>query len=163
MTTRLNLGCGDDYRAGWVNADIRPEVDPDIVVDIDRLPLPFEDNSFEYVLLDNVLEHVSDQFDVLRDLHRISKPGAMMTFRGPHWNSHGAWIDPTHTRPFSHKTFEHYLVADLFEIEDVSITKVRFGRLFPDRVALTLADHIVHVVDEIEVRVRVVKDEPASL
>lgn len=159
MGAKLNLGCGDDYRQGWVNADLRRSVEPDVVVDLDCLPLPFADDAFEEVLMDNVLEHVDDQLEVLRELNRISEPGAEITFRGPHWNSAGAWIDPTHTRPFSRKTFDHYLVSDLFEVEDVSATRVRFGRLLPERLALELADHVGHVVSEIEVRVRVLDAE----
>lgn len=157
MGEKLNLGCGEDYRNGWVNADIRPTVDPDVVVDLDCLPLPFDDNSFEEVLLDNVLEHVTDQYAVLQELHRISKSDATLTFRGPHWNSPGAWIDPTHTRPFSHRTFDHYLLADLFKVEEVSATRIRMGRLLPERFALALADHIGHIISEIEVCVSVRK------
>lgn len=157
MGEKLNLGCGDDYREGWVNADIRATVDPDIVVDLDRLPLPFADDTFEVLLLDNVLEHVADQFAVLQELHRITAPGGTITFAGPHWNSPGAWIDPTHTRPFSHRTFDHYLVSDLFNVESVSATRVRMGRLLPERVALVLADHVAHIVSEIEVTVTVRK------
>lgn len=155
MNRKLNLGCGDDYRRGWVNADIRRGVNPDILVDLDQLPLPFRKNTFDEMLLDNVLEHMTDQLAVLRELYRISKPGATITFRGPHWHSHGAWIDPTHTRPFSHKTFEHELVSDLFEIEDVSATTIRFGRLMPEAVALFFADHIGQIVSEVEVVVRI--------
>mgnify|MGYP000704003845 CR=1 FL=1 len=157
MGEKLNLGCGDDYRAGWVNADVRPAVDPDVVVDLDCLPLPFADDAFGEILLDNVLEHVDDQYAVLRELHRVAAAGATMTFRGPHWHSPGAWIDPTHTRPFSRRTFEHYLVADLFDVETVSATRVRMGRLLPERVALALGDHVGHLVSEIEVTVSVLK------
>ena len=28
---RLNLGCGPDYRKGWVNVDIRKDIKADIV------------------------------------------------------------------------------------------------------------------------------------
>jgi SAM-dependent methyltransferase len=157
MDEKLNLGCGQDYREGWVNADIRRAVDPDVIVNLDSLPLPFADDAFEQVLLDNVLEHADDQLRVLHELHRISRPDARITFRGPHWNSHGAWIDPTHTRPFSHKTFDHYLVEDLFEVKRVSADRIRFGRLFPTGLALKLADHVGHIVSELEVTVRVLE------
>ncbi|WP_339102617.1 methyltransferase domain-containing protein [Haloterrigena salinisoli] len=157
MEQKLNLGCGDDYRDGWVNADVRSEVSPDVVIDLDSLPLPFQDDTFDRILLDNVLEHTVDQLAVLRELHRVSELNAEITFRGPHWNSHGAWIDPTHTRPFSHKTFEHYLVADLFDVVQVSAKRIRFGRLLPPNIALKVADHIGQVVSEIEVTVRVRK------
>lgn len=155
MGEKLNLGCGDDYRRGWVNADIRREVAPDVVLDLDHSPLPFVDDAFERAVLDNVLEHAADQLEVLRELYRVCEPGAEITFRGPHWNSPGAWIDPTHTRPFSHETFEHYLVSEYFEVEHVSVQRVRLGRLLPERIALAVADHVGHVVSEIEVTVRI--------
>lgn len=162
MGEKLNLGCGDDYRDGWINADIRGNVNPDVLVDLDQLPLPFKNSTFEEILLDNVLEHVKDQFAVLQELHRIAEAGAKITFRGPHWNSRGAWIDPTHTRPFSVKTFEHYLVEDLFEVERISATRIRFGRLLPQDIALKLADHMGQIVSEIEVEVKVWKADLAN-
>lgn len=148
---KLNLGCGDDYREGWVNADIRPEVEPDIVLSADSPVLPFASNTFESVLLDNVLEHSTNLLSLLRELHRVTQTGAILVFRGPHWNSAGAWTDPTHTRPFTRETFNHPLVSDLFEIESVSCTRVRVGRLLPERIALFLADHIGQIVSEIEI------------
>lgn len=151
---KLNLGCGNDYRPGWINADLRPELEPDVLLDMDVSCLPFEDNTFERVLADNVLEHSSGPFDLLEELHRITTTGAVLTFRGPHWNSMGAWTDPTHTRPFTRETFDHYLLDDLFEIQDVSCTRIRFGRLLPESLALVLADHVGDVVAEIEVEVR---------
>lgn len=148
---KLNLGCGDDYRRGWVNADVRPEVRPDVVVHMDAPYLPFDDEQFDEVLLDNVLEHSTDLFALLREIHRVTEPGGRITFRGPHWHSVGAWTDPTHTRPFTRETFQHELVADLFRVLETSCTRIRFGRLFPESVALALADHVGHLVSEIEV------------
>ena len=41
---KLNLGCGNDYRRGWLNCDKSKEVNPDKVVDLEK-KLPFKDNS----------------------------------------------------------------------------------------------------------------------
>jgi SAM-dependent methyltransferase len=37
--------------------------------------LPFEDNSFDLIISEQVLEHVMDQVGMLRELHRIMRPG----------------------------------------------------------------------------------------
>jgi SAM-dependent methyltransferase len=37
--------------------------------------LPFEDNSFDLIISEEVFEHVMDQVNVLRELHRIMRPG----------------------------------------------------------------------------------------
>lgn len=151
---KLNLGCGDDYREGWVNADVRPTVGSDVVLHMDAPRLPFVSETFDHVLIDNVLEHSVDLFNLLKELHRVATPEATLVFRGPHWNSAGAWSDPTHTRPFTRETFDHYLVEDLFEKVSVSSTEVRAGRFLPEHVALLLADHIGQIVSEIEIVVR---------
>ncbi len=36
--------------------------------------LPFEDNSFDLILTEQVFEHVKDQVGVFRELHRILRP-----------------------------------------------------------------------------------------
>lgn len=157
--TKANLGCGTDHRHGpeWINVDIRDgdAVHPDIVHDLDERPWPFETNQFERVELDNVLEHLDDQLATLRELHRVVEPGGEVVVAGPHWNSPGAWVDPTHTRPFSWRTFRHDLVREMFAVESVDVETVRWGRALPDRVALWLADHVGHGVSEVRVELTV--------
>lgn len=141
-----NLGCGDDYRVGWYNVDLRGDVSPDAVWDFDTYPWPFADDCFETVLLDNVLEHLDDHYTALAELRRITAPGGHVHIVGPHWNSAGAWIDPTHTRPFDPRTFDHYLVDDWFDVVDLTVHKIRWARLLPDSAALWLADVFGHGV-----------------
>src|SRR5262249_53093384 len=40
-----------------------------------NLRLPYEDNTFDLVISDQVFEHVQDQVRVFEELHRITKPG----------------------------------------------------------------------------------------
>lgn len=56
---KLNLGCGDKKLDGYINIDIRPEVEPDVVMDVRYL----DDSLFENGLADeiytsHVLEHL---------------------------------------------------------------------------------------------------------
>jgi len=36
MPIKLNLGCGKDYKRGYINCDVSKEVGPDKVVDLDK-------------------------------------------------------------------------------------------------------------------------------
>jgi SAM-dependent methyltransferase len=153
VTQRLNLGCGLDYRDGWTNADVRESVEPDVVVDLDDYPWPFEMDRFDVVLADNVLEHLDDQLRALEELQRVTAPSGEIVVRGPHWNSPGQAIDPTHSTPVDPRTFEHD-VAPSWRVDSVSYSRVRFGRVLPERLAAVLADHVGHVVDGWEVRLR---------
>lgn len=107
---KLNLGCGFDKREGFVNADSFTECDPDVLMDIETTPWPFEDDAFEYILMKHVLEHVGATFDgfkaVMRELYRITAPGGVIEIQVPHFRHDTYWSDPTHVRAFTPLTFQ---------------------------------------------------------
>lgn len=107
---KLNLGCGFDKREGWINADNFKECDPDVFVDIESVPWPFEDDSFDHILMKHVLEHVGATFAgfraVMRELYRVLKPGGLLEVHVPHFRHDTYWSDPTHVRAFTALTFE---------------------------------------------------------
>jgi len=82
---KINLGCGNDYREEWVNVDFNKEIKADEYIDLE-LPLPYEDNSVDEVLLDNTLEHIKNIFPFLDELHRICKQNAIIEIYVPHFS-----------------------------------------------------------------------------
>jgi len=85
---KLNMGCGEyDKRSGegWVNVDVRPEVNPDVVWDLEKTPYPWPDESAEEILLKDVLEHLSWRVteSVLRECFRILKRGGRIYIQCP--------------------------------------------------------------------------------
>ena len=62
---RLNLGCGRDLRAGYINVDKSPELGVDLRHDLEDLPLPFEDATVEEILCIDILEHLENYADLL--------------------------------------------------------------------------------------------------
>ena len=107
MPERLNLGSGTDIRPGWVNLDIAPLPGVDVVHDLSELPLPFPDESFSEIVAKDILEHL-DWIPVMRELHRILRPGGRLKVTSPHFTSPATWIDPTHRTSFSIETFEFF-------------------------------------------------------
>ena len=110
---KLNLGSGTDIRPDYVNLDIAPLAGVDVVHDLSELPLPFEDGSFEEVLCKDVLEHL-DYVPVLRELHRILRPGGRLVVEAPHFSSPAVYIDPTHRTAFSVETLGFFCRAGSF-------------------------------------------------
>lgn len=100
---RLHLGCGNKRLEGWLNVDIEPHCHPDMVVDLEQLPWPWEDDSVEEVMLNHVLEHIGETrnlyLGIIRELYRVCRNGALIHIRVPHPRHDHFLTDPTHVRP----------------------------------------------------------------
>lgn len=110
---RLNLGCGTDIRPGWVNLDCARLPGVDVVHDLSCLPLPFEAGQFSSICAKDVLEHL-DYIPLLKELHRILQVGGTLEIQVPHFTSASNYIDPTHKRQFSIRTFEFFVASSEF-------------------------------------------------
>lgn len=82
---KLNLGCGDKMRRGYVNVDLN--CSPDVRCDLSVFPWPFEDASADEVFSEHFLEHVADYERTMLEIHRILKPGGLLHFKVPHFRS----------------------------------------------------------------------------
>ena len=130
---RLNLGCGADIRAGWINLDRAALPGVDVVHDIEQLPLPFPNNSFDYVLCQDILEH-TDYIPLLRDIWRIMRPAGTLHIRVPHFTSSHAYGDPTHKRFFSSDNFYFFVASNTnrpyyfdFSFARIENLRIHFG------------------------------------
>ncbi len=115
---RLNLGCGLDYREGWVNVDGNRQVAADVYCDF-ATGLPFSDDSAALVLLDNVLEHVPREafLAYIDELHRICAPSGIVEIYVPHYSGMWAFKHVTHYNFFGVGTFDVYSVEGSFNGE----------------------------------------------
>lgn len=107
---KLNIGCGKDIKKCWINLDKIYIDDIDIVHDIEKYRLPFQDESFNEVLCKDVLEHI-EYLPVMKEVYRILKKGGRLTIRVPHFTSRYSFSDPTHKKLFSIKTFEFFVLG----------------------------------------------------
>jgi len=80
---------------------------------LNELPLPFEDERFDYVLCHDILEHV-DFIPLIDDIHRILKKKGILKIRVPHFTSRYNYDDPTHKHLFSTRTFDYFIKNNFF-------------------------------------------------
>lgn len=115
----LLIGCGSRREkvlylenrefSDLVTLDINPDHKPDVVWDLNELPLPFDDDSFDEIHAYEVLEHTGRQGDYkfffaqFSEFWRILKPGGFLMATCPSWKSPWAWGDPSHTRVLMHE------------------------------------------------------------
>lgn len=104
---RLNLGCGGRRIDGFIGVDRYRTPAVDVIADIaDRLP--FADGTVDEIMLDNVIEHIADIPKLMHELHRISRDGARIVVRTPHFTSLSSWRDPTHLHHLSYFSLDHF-------------------------------------------------------
>jgi ubiquinone/menaquinone biosynthesis C-methylase UbiE len=121
---RLNLGCGPDYRKGWVNVEVLPTLKADVHHNLDKYPYPFKANEFDEVLMSMVLEHVVDPFKTLKEVIRISKDGAKLTVIVPHAASYSNFTDLQHKHNFTENTFAKHLLQE-YGLEELELVNTK--------------------------------------
>lgn len=127
---KLHLGCGNDYKKGYVNCDMSKEVNPDKVVNLEK-KLPFKNNSVDEIIANHVLEHIHNFIPLMHELHRVCKKNAVIKIKTPFYAAWGQFNDPTHVRFFTPFTFNYFkkgnyshevgVNKDMFEVEKVKI------------------------------------------
>lgn len=120
----LDLGCGKAKAAGAVGVDVRSGPGVDIVHDLNRLPWPLQDDRFETVVCSHVLEHLAELPAVMREIHRVSKAGARVKIRTPHFSSLNSWEDPTHLHHFARRSFSFFDTEDPHSCSSVRLRTV---------------------------------------
>jgi SAM-dependent methyltransferase len=102
------LGCGAEFRPGWVHVDRYAGGHVGVVYDLDVLPWPFADQVAERIEAIDVLEHLADTVAFMNECWRILKPSGTLLVQAVGWQSENLWRDPTHKRGFHPDTFRYF-------------------------------------------------------
>jgi SAM-dependent methyltransferase len=132
----LDVGCGGawlgDHFENYTGIDVSPEAVEAarsqgrqvILVNGDE-PLPFDEGSFDGVVLKDVLEHVANPVTLVREVRRVLRPGGRVFASSPdaqRW----VWDDYTHRRPFTRKSFRK-----LFEDQGMTVQQIGYESVMP--------------------------------
>lgn len=108
-TSILSVGCGSrKSEDGVIRLDISPEVEPDVVWNLDRIPYPFSDSMFSEIECWDVIEHLSDIPKTLEEFHRILVWGGVLKITTPHFSCANSYVDPTHKWHLSYFSFDYF-------------------------------------------------------
>jgi len=176
---KLNLGCGQNRIAGYVNADREASVGPDVVMDLEQFPWPFETDSVEEVIANHVLEHVGATpavfIRIMQELYRVCRNGARVHVVVPHPRSDDFVDDPTHVRAITPGTMALFSKAACedwkrrgtsnsplalyagvdFELRGANVVAHEKFRNAPD--LADLLEHYYNIASEIRMELEVIK------
>jgi hypothetical protein len=107
---KLDLGCGNNKKEGFIGVDSIKFDAVDIVADLTQ-KWPWEDNTVSEVHASHFVEHLtqSERCHFANELHRVLIPGGKATIIVPHWASCRAYGDPTHKWPAISEFWFYYL------------------------------------------------------
>ena len=179
-TKTLHLGCGRKKVPGALGVDIVGAEGVDLIWDLNRIPWPLPDDTFEIVYMIDVLEHIDNVIVTMEQVHRVCRDGAAVTIQSPFASSDFLWTDPTHKRGFTSRSFKFF--DEGFCAQHFEYSKARFqvievaylcgSRKWFDRVILRFANRhkylyekrfmYVFPVENIRFRLRAIKGGPRA-
>jgi len=81
---RLNLGCGDDYKEGFLNIDFDKRIKADSYMDLNKLEWNFKSNSIDEIYSKFNAEHLNlSLWQYLNECHRILKVNGVLNLIMP--------------------------------------------------------------------------------
>lgn len=122
----VDLGCGTKpYAAEFINVesyiglDIKTSGNTDTksAVDVfyDGKTFPFDDNSIDGFFSSETFEHIFNLEDIIREIHRVLKPGAPLLATCPFF-----W--PEHEVPYDYARYTSFALQDLLKRNGFEIT-----------------------------------------
>src|SRR4029077_13221288 len=89
----LDVGCGIRKQPGAIGIDRNPASHPDVLVDLEKFPYPFADNSFDRITAIHVIEHLDDVIRAMEEFHRLLRPGGTLRIETPHYTDYSSFCD----------------------------------------------------------------------
>jgi SAM-dependent methyltransferase len=160
----LDIGCGDGvllYKAmaaggkvigldlsfgGLVQGktEIEARLDqPPTLVNASCYDLPFPDNSFDYVLSVEVIEHLSEPDIYLQEINRVLRRGGVVALTTPHRTRSGVVQDPFHVREYTGPELTETLASHFSKVFVWGMYPASLDRLYYNATSVGVIDKLV--------------------
>ena len=110
--TILDIGCGDGSLVKHLNSQGITATGCDIKeLNFERDIFPYKDESFDFILLYSVIEHINNTDHLILEIRRMLKKSGILVIVAPNFKYcfNNFYDDPTHIRPFTNIGLEELL------------------------------------------------------
>lgn len=108
----LDVGCGLSSYPNATTIDLLDKFNPDIVADInEKIPIP--DNSFDTVIMNNVLEHLHNPQRAINECKRVLKPNGVLLVTVP-------FLIGIHEAPIDYQRYTVFMLERLFGKSEIT-------------------------------------------
>jgi len=119
---KANIGCGHDIIPDFENYDLYPSDETIQKLDLDDLPYAFNDDAFDEIQCRHTIEHLnSHPYDVMKELHRITRPGGEVIIELPIFGNLVSHRRHLHSRnymnPITLRRKDNAYIANFFELK----------------------------------------------
>lgn len=130
----LDIGCGDGYFLKRSNCEERIGLDKRLGDEVTDA-LDFPDNHFDYVTMLAVIEHIKDPLVLMKEVHRVLKPGGHFIMTTPKEAAeflihlYVRDIEEEHEIYFDHASMKE-MVDGIFEVTNYSTFIIGLNQVF---------------------------------
>ena len=104
---KQELGCGRTKTEGYIGIDRFPLPGVDMVADLDQ-GIPMPDDSVDVVFACHSLEHFSNLYQIMSEIYRVCKNGAIVHILSPYYNTATNLANLYHKQVFNEDTFRFF-------------------------------------------------------
>jgi len=161
---KIDLGCGNAKKKGFVGIDINKYKNVDIVYDLNK-GIPIPNNNVDEVNCSHIIEHIDNADFFLREIYRVCKPNALVVIRSPYY-SYKFSMNPGHRNTYCDDWFKEVIenfYNDLFEIIKIEYKECQDIReeLRQYEINFEFAKkHLNNIIEEFTIFLRIKKSCP---
>lgn len=107
---KIDIGCGSSKKDGFVGIDIQNIPGVDLLLDLSREQLPFDDNSVSEVYSSHFFEHlgIDSVQRILEEIYRVCLDGSIVKIRVPHFSGSACFYE-YHKTSFRYSSFSEFV------------------------------------------------------
>lgn len=108
---KLNLGCGDDFREGYINVDLVSHKEGIVAQDLNKKDWGHKFFPCTEILAFDVIEHLNNAINFMDncwDALAGGGYGSSLNIKACGWQNPNYWVDITHKRAFDIRSFDYF-------------------------------------------------------